>query len=137
VYRNPKPCAGVLVVDGEELLLIERTNPPNVGAWSLPAGFLEHDEPPKRGAVRELEEETGVHVAQEDIELFDTAFVPMEGRANVLVLVYRVERGATEGEPTPGSDAADARFWDVEDVSGELEPGYEGMFRRAVGGSEE
>ena len=59
VYRNPKPCAGVLVVDGGRLLLVERTEPPAVGAWSVPAGYLEADEPPRAAAARELREETG------------------------------------------------------------------------------
>ena len=40
LYQNPKPCAGVLVVDGVEVLLIERTQPPAVGSWSVPAGYL-------------------------------------------------------------------------------------------------
>ncbi|WP_348611532.1 NUDIX domain-containing protein [Halobaculum rarum] len=134
IYRNPKPCAGVLVVDEGDLLLVKRTQPPGVGAWSVPAGFLEYDEPPAFGAVRELEEETSITASAEDLELFETAFVTAGERANVLVIIYRVERSATKGDPEPGSDAGDARFWEMEAFESEneqVEPGYEEIFRRA------
>jgi ADP-ribose pyrophosphatase YjhB (NUDIX family) len=102
--------------------------------WSLPAGSLEYDEPPETGAVRELKEETGITVSEEDPELFDTVFMTTGERDNVLVVVYRVERSVTEGEPTPGSDAGEARFWNLEafvDSEECVEPGYEDTFRRA------
>jgi len=130
IYRNSKPCAGVLVVDEGDILLVKRTQPPSVGTWSVPAGFLEYDEPPALGAVRELEEETSVTASEEDLELFDTA----GEQANVLVIIYRVERSATKGEPEPGSDAGDAQFWEreaFESDNEQIEPGYEEIFRRA------
>jgi len=134
VYRNPKPCAGVLVVDDGELLLVKRTQPPGVGTWSVPAGFLEYDEPPAVGAVRELEEETGVTVSSGALELFDTTFVTAGDRGNVLVVIYRVKREATTGRPEPGSDAGDARFWKMNalrNADEQIESGYEAVFQRA------
>jgi ADP-ribose pyrophosphatase YjhB (NUDIX family) len=123
-----------LIVDDERVLLVKRTQPPGVGTWSVPAGFLEYDEPPAVGAVRELEEETSITVSEDKVDLFDTAFVTASSRENVVVLIYRVDRSATRGEPDPGSDAGAARFWKVEALenSGEaIEPGYEGLLRRA------
>lgn len=134
IYRNPKPCAGVLVVDDGQVLLVKRTQPPGVGTWSVPAGFLEYDEPPATGAVRELKEETNVIVSEDDIELFDTAFVTAGQRENVLVLIYRANRIQTDGEPEAGSDAGAARFWEIESLENqgeEVEPGYEEIFSRA------
>ena len=119
IYRNPKPYAEVLIVDGGDLLLVKRTQPPGVGTWSVPTRFLEHDEPPTLGAVRELREETNVTASEEDLELFDTAFVTADERTNVLVIIYRVERSATKGEPKPDSDAGDAQFWNLENLEGE------------------
>ena len=135
VYQNPKPCAGVLVVRGDELLLVRRTNPPHVGAWSIPAGFLERDEPPRRAAVRELREETGVDVDVEAIDRLGTRFVELPDGRHVLVLAYAVVREETEGEPRPGSDAGDARFWSlaaVDESDVRLEPGYRELFADAV-----
>jgi 8-oxo-dGTP diphosphatase len=133
VYRNPKPAAGVLVVDGDSVLLIRRTNPP-AGVWSLPAGFLEVDEPSRVAAVRELAEETGLSVPSPAPTLFDTAFVDRDDAPTVLVVIYAVDRGETSGDPVAGSDAADARFFTGEQLAecDALEPGYGAIFRRSI-----
>jgi ADP-ribose pyrophosphatase YjhB (NUDIX family) len=133
-YRNPKPCAGTLVVDGSSVLLVQRTQPPSVGSWSVPAGYLEHDEPPHEAAARELEEETGLTVDPEAIDLFDTAFVGHDDGTYVLVVLYAVARAATEGTPEAGSDADGASFWAYDSLTAEapLEPGYRAQFRRAI-----
>ena len=41
-------------------LLIERGNEPCKGQWAIPGGFLNMDENAEQGALRELEEETGL-----------------------------------------------------------------------------
>lgn len=65
VYHLPVPAAGVAVVDtdAESVLLIERGEPPNTGAWALPAGHMGLREDPSITAVRELREETGLQAA--------------------------------------------------------------------------
>jgi ADP-ribose pyrophosphatase YjhB (NUDIX family) len=115
-YRNPKPCAGTLVVDGSSVLLVQRT------------------EPPHEAAARELEEETGLTVAPETIDLFDTAFVGHDDGTYVLVILYAVGRAATEGTPQAGSDADGASFWASDALTAEapLEPGYRELLQRAI-----
>lgn len=135
VYRNPKPTAGVIVVDGDAVLLVRRTNPPAVGSWSLPAGFQEVDEPPAAAAVRELREETGVVVDPGALVLHDTAFGRRDDGSSVVTICYAVPRAATEGEPVAGDDAGDARFWTLDALAaaGErIEPGYRERFATAV-----
>jgi len=135
VYRNAKPCAGTLVVDNSQVLLVKRTNPPAVGSWSLPAGFLELDERPKDGAIRELAEETGLSASPADLELFETNLVSHDNGRYVLVLIYRTKRTATSGTVIAGSDAAKARFWtlpDLLDSNETIEPGYEPIIRDAL-----
>lgn len=133
VYRNPKPAAGVLVVRTDAVLLVKRTNPPAVGHWSVPAGFLEVDEPPRQGAARELREETGLRVDPDTLTLATTRFVESEDRHNVLVIVYTVPEAAIEGTPSAGSDAAAVRFWTrtaLDEIP--LEPGYRATFENAI-----
>ncbi|MFB6226985.1 MAG: NUDIX domain-containing protein [Halobacteriales archaeon] len=135
VYRNPKPCAGVLVVDGERLLLVKRSNPPAVGSWSVPAGYLEYDEPPEAGAVRELAEETGIQTTESALDLFDTAFVQHPDDQYILVILYVVSRDHVEGIPEAGDDADAARFWTLDGIDEQeeqVEPGYRDLFSRAV-----
>lgn len=135
VYRNAKPCAGTLVVDGSAVLLVKRTNPPAVGSWSLPAGYLEIDERPEDAAARELAEETGLSVSPANLELFETNLVAHPDGRYVLVIIYRTERTATEGSVTAGSDAADARFWTLSELSASdesIEPSYEPIIRKVL-----
>lgn len=63
LYDNAKPCSGALVVDeAGRLLLAKRAIEPFFGLWDIPGGFLEADEHPEAGAVREVFEETGIHI---------------------------------------------------------------------------
>lgn len=61
-----RPAVAVLVViftvvEGQlEVLLIERSAPPQEGLWAIPGGALLHGESLQEAAVRKLEEETGV-----------------------------------------------------------------------------
>lgn len=42
------------------VLLIERNQEPNRGGWTIPGGFVDHDETVEIAVVREVAEETGV-----------------------------------------------------------------------------
>ena len=135
VYRNAKPCGGVLVVDDKQVLLVKRTNPPAVGSWSLPAGFLEVDEPPEIAAARELREETGITVSPDDLELFETNLIDHGNGTYVLVIIYRTTPNRVSGAVQAGSDAGDAQFWDIDELldAGEsIELGHEPIMRRAI-----
>lgn len=135
VYRNPKPCAGVAVVDDGAVLLVRRTEPPSVGAWSLPAGYLEVDETPRAAAVRELREETKLAAPAGSLSLLATVTRALPDGRSVLVVVYALPRYETSGQPVAGSDAGAVRFWDVEaldaDAAETIEPGYRDVLRRA------
>ncbi|MCS7179223.1 MAG: NUDIX domain-containing protein [Anaerolineae bacterium] len=62
IFRDPKVAAAVLVEQEGWVLLVRRAFGPAKGGWSLPAGFVEHDEEPATTAVRECREETGLEV---------------------------------------------------------------------------
>jgi len=135
VYRNPRPCAGVLVVDGDAALLVRRTEPPDAGSWSVPAGFLEADEPPMQAARRELTEETGLRIVGADPTLFDTQFVAHPEGGHVLVVVYLVGVSETDGPPRAGDDAGAVRFWSREALCEQpdrIESGYAPLIRDAI-----
>ncbi|WP_459193439.1 NUDIX hydrolase [Halosimplex sp. J119] len=112
VYRNPVPGGAVVVLDGDAALLIERAIPPDVGAWAVPGGILEVDESAQVGAARELEEETGLSVDPDALELVRTGFEMDDPDAgSYLSITFAVEREHTRGSVVAGAEASDARFW--------------------------
>ena len=65
-YKYPHPnvttdCV-IFGFDGNKLnvLLVERGLEPYKGRWAFPGGFLNMDESAEAGALRELQEETGL-----------------------------------------------------------------------------
>lgn len=62
-YRNPKMVVGCLVAVEDGVLLCRRAIAPQLGLWTLPAGFLESGESAEEGACRETFEEANAVVA--------------------------------------------------------------------------
>ena len=68
-YKYPRPAvtADCVVMTKEavpQVLLIERGAAPYKGCWAFPGGFMNMDETTEQCAIRELEEETGMQVAE-------------------------------------------------------------------------
>lgn len=60
---NYRPCAGVCLFDAQgRVWLGRRYGAPDPWSWQFPQGGLDRDEKPLHGAIRELCEETGLHV---------------------------------------------------------------------------
>jgi len=68
-YKYPRPAvtADCIVITKEpdpKVLLIERGDEPFKGCWAFPGGFMNMDETTEQCAIRELEEETGLHISE-------------------------------------------------------------------------
>ncbi|MDP9372489.1 MAG: NUDIX hydrolase [Chloroflexota bacterium] len=115
-YRNAKPAAGALVVRGGRVLLVRRGIAPGLGPWDIPGGFLEVDEHPEAGAIRELREETKLRIRPTEIlgiYLERYPYAPHDSGEMVLNIYYLA--AAPEGEPRPSDDAA-ATGWFAPDT---------------------
>lgn len=118
----PRPVVAVGVVclrPPGEVLLIQRSKPPNAGAFSLPGGRLEFGETLATAALRELAEETSVSADLLGlIDVVDGLFhrSPEDGPSMHYVLVDYAARW-TGGTPRAGDDAADARFVSLDALS--------------------
>ena len=121
--ERPVPAVGVVVLRGEEVLLVRRGTPPRLGQWSLPGGRIEFGETVEAAAIRELTEETGV-VAEllGLIEVVDGVFTSRTsgGVTRHYVLIDFAARWLS-GEPVAGDDAAEARFFHHSEVAGLVE----------------
>ncbi len=66
-YENPAVVVLVAVEAEGRLLVIRRALEPYKSRWAVPGGFVEKDESVTLAAVRELEEETGLRVEEDDL----------------------------------------------------------------------
>ena len=109
-YRNPAPAAGVLLIEDNGVLLVQRKFEPRRGLWTLPAGFVEYDEHVADCAVRETKEETNLDVELE--QLFGAYMAMDDPRVQVVLLLYTCRR--IGGELRAGDDAIEARFFPLD-----------------------
>lgn len=69
-YFKVTPASYVIFQKGGQILLLKRANTGYYdGNYSLPAGHFDGDETAKAVAVREVEEEVGLKIRPEDLEL--------------------------------------------------------------------
>jgi ADP-ribose pyrophosphatase YjhB (NUDIX family) len=109
-WENPKLAAVVVVpVDGG-IVMTKRCEPPAIGFWCLPGGFVEALEPPEIAAAREVLEETGLQVEIDRL----LAARAVDG-ANIVVLYY-VARSLTSVILAPADDAEEAKVFSLNDL---------------------
>ena len=90
-----KKSAGILLYrlinDTTEVLLVHPGGPfwtkKDLGAWSIPKGEFDEDENPLDAAKREMEEETGIKVSGEFIEL-----TPLKQKSGKVVYAWGLQK---------------------------------------------
>ena len=118
-YKYPHPavttdCVVFRLENGTlKTLLIERGNEPYKGYWAFPGGFLNMDENAEQGALRELEEETGLKLKHvEEFGTFST--VDRDPRERVISIAFF---GITEASEVKGADdAAKAQWFLIDEI---------------------
>lgn len=85
-YENPKIVVGSVVTWNNKILLCKRAIRPRKGYWTLPAGYLELNETPIEGAMREAQEEACARIRVRD--LLAVYSIP---RISQVQLMYRAE----------------------------------------------
>ena len=118
-YDYPRPALTtdcvVFGFDGHEMkiLLIERGNEPYKGYWAIPGGFLNMDENATQGALRELEEETGLKLNY--IKEFGTfSDVNRDPRERVVSIGFYAL--AKKADVKGGDDAAKAQWFPLNEL---------------------
>jgi len=124
-WAHSSPAVSAFVVDGQSRVLLgRRGREPDEGLWDSLGGFLEEGEDPLAGLRRELREETGLGA---EPGTFVGAFIDTYGLDEdappILNLVW--EARLEPGEPTPGDDVSELRWF----TRNELPPDDEIAFR--------
>ena len=95
------------------VLLIRRRHEPFEGAWALPGGFVDENEPLETAALRELAEEAGVTgVSVTQLGAFGEP--GRDPRGHTVSVAYFGFTGADAPAVTAGDDAAEAEWHPVD-----------------------
>ncbi len=112
----PRVGIGIVVLRGDEVLLIRRGQPPALGAWSLPGGGQELGETAEAAARRELFEETGLEVGALRLAgIADSIHRDGAGRVEYHYTIIDFAAAYAGGEARAGGDIAELAWVSTRD----------------------
>jgi 8-oxo-dGTP diphosphatase len=116
-HKHVRVGVGVVVLDGDTVLLIRRGKPPRKGEWSLPGGHIELGETLKAAAAREVMEETSLSITVRGlVDVVDLIDVEGTGEINQHYALIDYWGEYVDGTLQAGSDAADAAWHKLDDI---------------------
>jgi 8-oxo-dGTP diphosphatase len=120
-YQYPRPALTLDAVvfskekDKVEVLLIQRGNEPWKGCWAIPGGFMEVEETCEQGALRELEEETGLRLSSlKQFHVFDA--VNRDPRERIITIAHYGMIDKNKYTAKGSDDASDAKWFDIKNL---------------------
>jgi 8-oxo-dGTP diphosphatase len=107
------------VVRDGRVLLSRRAVEPMKDCWDIPGGFLEAGEDPEAGAVRELLEETGLHIRPRAmLGMFVDRYGDEDDSVYTLNIYFLAD--APAGEPRAQDDVAELRWFATNEIPNNL-----------------
>lgn len=130
---RPLVAVGVLLLDGDRVLLVQRAKPPAVGRWTVPGGKVELGETLEEAALRELAEETGMSATLGPVvEILDRVVRDEAGAISYHYVILDFLGSDPQGTPVAASDSLDARWVALADLdSYSLTDGLRAVIDRA------
>ena len=135
----PRVGVGVVILNGDHVLLVKRGQPPSEGKWSIPGGLVHLGERIEDAARREVQEECGVRVRLLGLcgVIDRVRFAPGNGseppRVHYHYVIIDYAAAVESGVPRAGSDAAEVRWVPIVDLGRyDTTDGLAEMVHRAV-----
>ena len=107
---TPKLVTLIYCVKDDQVLLAKRKKAPYIGYWVAPGGKIEPGESPHEGAVRELQEETGLSTDSAELRAVVSETSPNDDW-QWLMFIYRVTNPM--GEVVSDEREGELRWFDV------------------------
>lgn len=112
-FRNPAVgVAGLVIEDGEVLMVRRGPSATRSGLWCIPCGYLDYGEDVRAGAAREVVEETGLVVEIGDVVWVASNF---HDPAKLTVGIW-FEATVIGGALQAGDDAVEVEFFPLADL---------------------
>ena len=113
-YDRPSVTVDVAIFTPNcELLMIQRSDHPNIGLWALPGGFLEMNESLYDGAARELYEETNLkQIRMEALGMYGD--VGRDPRTRIITVAFCAMVPRSALNVRAGDDAAATDIFQVD-----------------------
>lgn len=108
-YQNPKMVVGAVATWRGKILLCKRAIEPRQGFWTIPAGYLELNETPEEGAIREAWEEANAKLTLTGA----LAIYTIPGISQIQI-IYRAD--LEEGVHAPGEESLDTKLFDYGEI---------------------
>ncbi|MFN0191584.1 MAG: NUDIX hydrolase [Aestuariivirga sp.] len=115
----PKLGVSACVWREGRVLLVQRSQPPLQGVWSLPGGHVEPGETLVEAAAREVLEETGIYARIAQLAgLYDLIRRADDGTLTLHYVIACYTAHWTSGDAHAGSDALSADWAGLDQLSG-------------------
>lgn len=111
-YKNPVVLVTTIVELEGRVLMCRRAQAPRVGYWTLPGGYVEHDESLEHAAVRETMEETGVEIDIGALRIY--ALSSLTNMSQIYIgFVTRLDRRIA---PVCGDECLEVRYFSEQEM---------------------
>ena len=134
----PIAAVGAIVRKGDSVLLVRRGQEPAKGRWVIPGGAVELGEGVIDALHRELREECGIEVSPGSVAAVpDRIERDAAGQVRYHYVIIDFFAAYVRGEPSPGTDAAEARWVRAEELAEyDLTAQSLGLLHQALSGAE-
>jgi len=109
--KYPIVGVGMVVKDGDKIVVVKRKWDPGKGRWSIPGGLLELGEKIRDGAKREVKEETGLETEIDGlIDVEENISYDINNKIRFHYVLVDFFGHPTGGNLRPATDAEDVRW---------------------------